>query len=59
MQLWIGNSKKERRLILFNDLIIIARRDWRDKYHLIEKASFTLSRVCDVHDDYDGKNIRM
>ena len=59
MQLWIGNSKKERRLILFNDLIIIARRDWRDKYHLIEKASFTLRRVCDVHDDYDGKNIQM
>ncbi|KAJ3092833.1 cytochrome c oxidase subunit 1 [Quaeritorhiza haematococci] len=51
LYLMLGAIKKPRRLFLFNDLIIVARKDWRDKYHLIEKASLRDCRVCDVRDD--------
>lgn len=47
----MGHSKKSRRIFLFNDLIIIARKDWRDKYHLIEKAGFRQCRVSDVREN--------
>ncbi|TPX37626.1 hypothetical protein SmJEL517_g00698 [Synchytrium microbalum] len=43
-----GDIKKPRRLFLFNDILILARKDWRDKYHLIEKASIRVCHVWDV-----------
>ncbi|KAJ3333516.1 hypothetical protein HDU76_007282 [Blyttiomyces sp. JEL0837] len=53
MTIMIGDAKKTRRIFLFNDLIIIARKDWRDKYHLIEQASLRHCRVCDVAEEGD------
>ncbi|TPX39828.1 hypothetical protein SeMB42_g06228 [Synchytrium endobioticum] len=43
-----GDLKKPRRLFLFNDILILARKDWRDKFHLIEKASIRVCQVWDV-----------
>ncbi len=31
--------KKMRKLLLFNDLVVIARKDWRDRMHLIHQAA--------------------
>ncbi|KAJ3055168.1 Myosin 10A, isoform D [Rhizophlyctis rosea] len=48
--------KKPRRLFVFNDLLILARKDWRDKYHLIDKAALRDVRMADVSDDA-GSNL--
>lgn len=42
------DSKKNRKLFLFNDILIIARQDWRDKLHLIEKSSLRDCRVSEM-----------
>ncbi|RKO93238.1 hypothetical protein BDK51DRAFT_30320 [Blyttiomyces helicus] len=44
-------SKKPRRMLLFSDLLIIARKDWRDKYHLECRAVLKNCRVAEVSDD--------
>ncbi|KAJ3041574.1 Intersectin-2 [Rhizophlyctis rosea] len=55
---WIhfDGFKKPRRLFVFNDLLILARKDWRDKYHLIDKAALRDVRMADVSDDA-GSNL--
>lgn len=53
-----GSTKKERCIFLCNDLIIIARKDWRDKYHLIDKTTFKNSRVCDVQYEATSGNAK-
>jgi hypothetical protein len=42
--------KKNRKLFLFNDLLILARKDWRDKNHVIEKTPLKDIRVSDIFD---------
>ncbi|TPX72929.1 hypothetical protein SpCBS45565_g00028 [Spizellomyces sp. 'palustris'] len=42
--------KKPRRLLLFNDLLIVARKDWRDKYHLIDQAILKDCVIADVQE---------
>ena len=44
------NYRKTRRLFLFNDLIILSRKDWRDKNHVLEKALLKDIRICDIAD---------
>ncbi len=43
-----GNQKHNRRVLLFNDLVIITRKDWRDKLHLIDKGTIIETRFYDV-----------
>jgi chromosome segregation ATPase len=48
-----SDGKKARRLFLFNDLLIFARKDWRDKLHVIEKTPLKDIRVCDIAETGD------
>jgi hypothetical protein len=48
IQVMFSDGRKNRKLFLFNDLIILARRDWRDKHHVIEKTSLKDVRVSDI-----------
>ncbi|KAJ3103434.1 hypothetical protein HDU97_010180 [Phlyctochytrium planicorne] len=57
LHLMVGDTKKPRRLFLFNDLMLIARKDWRDKLHLIEQANLRNCRVSDVAEDGDARNL--
>ena len=47
-----SNSKKGRKIFLFNDMILIARKDkWGvGKHHLIEKSFLKDIRICDILD---------
>ncbi|KAL2915349.1 Rho guanine nucleotide exchange factor 3 [Polyrhizophydium stewartii] len=40
--------RKSRKLFLFNDIIILARKDWRDKHHVIEKSPLKDVRVSEI-----------
>ncbi|KAJ3412973.1 cytochrome c oxidase subunit 1 [Chytridiales sp. JEL 0842] len=51
LSLVIRDGKKSRKLFLFNDLLVVARKDWRDKYHVVEQANLRHCRVCDVTDE--------
>ncbi|KAJ3129212.1 cytochrome c oxidase subunit 1 [Nowakowskiella sp. JEL0407] len=51
LYLYLANTKKPRRLFLFNDMILLARKDWRDKLHLMEKAGLNDIRVFDVNEE--------
>ncbi|KAJ3196726.1 cytochrome c oxidase subunit 1 [Irineochytrium annulatum] len=53
VHLMARDIRKPRRLFLFNDLIMLARKDWRDKYHLIEQSSLRNCRVSDVSEEGD------
>jgi chromosome segregation ATPase len=53
LNMMIRDGKKSRKIFLFNDLLIVARKDWRDKYHLVEQANLRQCRVCDVTEDGD------
>jgi hypothetical protein len=55
-----ANNKKTRKLFLFNDLLIIGRKDWRgidkkfnylDKHHVIEKTPLKDVRINDILDN--------
>lgn len=52
-------AKRNRRILLFNDMLLIVRTDWRDKYHLIEKASFRQCGVSDIQDEPDVQSANM
>ena len=41
-------TQKQRKIFLFNDILILARKDWRDKHHVIEKTPLKDVRVCDI-----------
>lgn len=43
-------DKKSRKLFLFNDLLILCRKDWREKHHVIEKTSLKDIRISDISD---------
>ncbi|KAJ3159405.1 cytochrome c oxidase subunit 1 [Geranomyces michiganensis] len=43
-------GKKARQLLLFNDAILLAKKDWRDKWHTIALASFQCCLVADVRE---------
>ena len=43
-----SNYRKARKIFLFNDIFILARRDWRDKHHVIEKIPLKDVRVSDI-----------
>ncbi|KAI8818432.1 uncharacterized protein EV422DRAFT_569854 [Fimicolochytrium jonesii] len=43
-----GDTKKARVLFLFNDSLLFARKDWRDKYHLMENVLLKDCTVADV-----------
>ena len=43
-----GGQRKARKLFLFNDLIILATRDWRDKHSILEKTGIKDFRVCEI-----------
>jgi hypothetical protein len=51
-----GDVKKPRRLFLFNDMIIISQKDWRDKYHLIEKAFLKDVRLNDIKSKHGNRS---
>jgi hypothetical protein len=57
MQVLFSNGKKSRKLFLFNDLLILARKDWRDKHHVIEKTSIKDIRVCDIAETNGSKTL--
>ncbi|KAJ3228771.1 cytochrome c oxidase subunit 1 [Chytriomyces hyalinus] len=44
-------DKKARRLFLFNDLVIVSRKDWQSKLRLIHQINLRHCRVCDIVDD--------
>ncbi|KAJ3410063.1 cytochrome c oxidase subunit 1 [Chytriomyces hyalinus] len=44
-------DKKARRLFLFNDLVIVSRKDWQSKLRLIHQVNLRHCRVCDIVDD--------
>jgi chromosome segregation ATPase len=48
IQVLFSDEKKSRKLFLFNDLLILARKDWRDKHHVIEKSTLKDIRVSDI-----------
>ena len=52
-----GDVKKPRRLFLFNDLIVVARKDWRDKYHLVEMAPLAAVRLSDVRSKNQNQHL--
>jgi hypothetical protein len=43
-----ANSRKSRKIFLFNDILLLVRRDWRDKHHVIEKSALKDIRICDI-----------
>lgn len=43
-----SNQRKSRKIFLFNDIVILARRDWRDKHHVIEKTPLKDIRISDI-----------
>ncbi|KAH6566753.1 hypothetical protein BASA62_006513 [Batrachochytrium salamandrivorans] len=45
---FLGGSRKSRKLFLFNDIVILARKDWRDKNHVIEKTPLKDIRVSEI-----------
>jgi hypothetical protein len=42
------DAKKPRRLLLFSDMVLLARKDWRDKYHLVVQATLKQIKLVDV-----------
>ncbi|KAJ3011965.1 UNVERIFIED_CONTAM: cytochrome c oxidase subunit 1, partial [Siphonaria sp. JEL0065] len=48
-----GDSKKARKLFLFNDLVILARKDWQSKLRLMDQFNLRHCRICDIIDDND------
>ena len=36
---------------MFNDLLVLARKDWREKLHLVDKSALSNCHVCDIIDD--------
>ncbi|KAL5034607.1 Rho guanine nucleotide exchange factor 3 [Batrachochytrium dendrobatidis] len=46
--MFMGGSRKSRKLFLFNDIVILARKDWRDKNHVIEKTPLKDLRVSEI-----------
>ncbi|KAJ3209467.1 hypothetical protein HDU82_000720 [Entophlyctis luteolus] len=49
-----GDSKKGRKLFLFNDLIITARKDWQSKLRLLDQVNLRHCRVSDIVDDNEA-----
>lgn len=41
-------KQKSRRIFLFNDMIIIAKKDWRERYHLIDRADIAELCLTDI-----------
>jgi hypothetical protein len=54
VQVMFTTGRKNRKIFLFNDLVILARRDWRDKHHVIEKTSLKDIRVSDITENGSG-----
>ncbi|KAJ3067517.1 cytochrome c oxidase subunit 1 [Podochytrium sp. JEL0797] len=48
-----GDSKKARKLFLFNDLVMLARKDWQSKLRLMDQFNLRHCRICDIIDDND------
>ncbi|KAJ3276081.1 Myosin 10A, isoform D [Terramyces sp. JEL0728] len=48
IQVMFSDSRKTRKMFMFNDMLILARKDWRDKHHVIEKTALKDIRVCDI-----------
>ncbi|KAI8922184.1 hypothetical protein DFJ77DRAFT_14890 [Powellomyces hirtus] len=47
--------KKPRQLFMFNDSLLCAKKDWRDKWHTVAQASFKECLVADVRDKITDK----
>jgi hypothetical protein len=56
VQVMFNDGRKNRKIFLFNDLLILARRDWRDKHHVIEKTSLKDIRVSDISETGGSNN---
>jgi chromosome segregation ATPase len=52
-----SNTKRTRKLFLFNDMAIICRKDWRDKHHVIEKIPLKDFRISNITAEKDGKSL--
>ncbi|KAJ3058973.1 hypothetical protein HDU99_006565, partial [Rhizoclosmatium hyalinum] len=48
-----GDSKKARKLFFFNDLLIVARKDWQSKFRLLDQFNLRHCRICDIVEDND------
>ena len=50
----VKDAKQPRRIYLFNDSLLIARKDWREKLHLTLWTEITsLSVSSDIHESFD------
>lgn len=55
IQVMFSDSKKTRKMFMFNDMLILARKDWRDKHHVIEKTALKDIRVSDISETSGGQ----
>ncbi|KAJ3023485.1 cytochrome c oxidase subunit 1 [Thoreauomyces humboldtii] len=47
--------KKPRQLFLFNDAVLLAKRDWRDKLHLVAQGNLKDSSLSDIREKESDK----
>lgn len=45
------NGKKPHKLVLFNDMILVLRKDWRDKFDLVASALLVSIHLSDITSD--------
>lgn len=45
------SRQKPRQLFLFNDVMLMTKKDWRDKYHLIEMAEVGRVTINEIPGD--------
>ncbi|KAJ3259155.1 Rho guanine nucleotide exchange factor 4 [Boothiomyces macroporosus] len=57
IQVMFSDSKKTRKMFMFNDMLILARKDWRDKHHVIEKTALKDIRVSDISETSGGQGV--
>lgn len=48
--------KKPRVLFLFNDILLMGRRDWRERLHLVQRSYLKDIRLRDLQDTIEAEN---
>lgn len=46
-----NSTRKQRKLLLFNDVLFICKKDWRDKQHIVNQCAVTSLQVFDITSD--------
>ncbi|KAJ3340268.1 hypothetical protein HDU93_007230 [Gonapodya sp. JEL0774] len=52
-----NDERKQRLLLLFNNCVLLAKKDWRDKYQTIFRVPLDVLTIVDVADEGDYANM--